>query len=209
MRTDMARAAAKVAASTSGSGPFWDELAAGMRPDLKVDGTHAARSVLTEIRRDASHVDPSIRCRRRRRVAAIERWAESRARTKRDEMMDIPVHENGTIRIQRLISCRPDAIRTGLGVFWTSDVYHGGLLDAPWRTGHHPTILITARVDPVHVDWTTSCMARMDLESGEYEKEIRLMPGVPLRDVEAGTWDQTMIPSNSMPIALPDRAWTS
>lgn len=70
-------------------------------------------------------------------------------------------------------------------------------------------MVLTARVHHSHVDWQTTCVARMDMHSGDYEKEIRLHPERPLLDLRAGTWDQSLIPDRSEPIDLPPLVWTS
>lgn len=132
-----------------------------------------------------------------------------RAEEKRKELLGIVPDADGTITVQRVLASVPSGLRPSLGIFWSSDLAHGGILAAPWKTNGGPEMVLTARVHHSDVDWQTTCVARMDMHSGDYEKEIRLHPGRPLLDVRAGTWDQSLIPDRSEPIDLPPLAWTS
>lgn len=209
---DVATASSRLAGSLDGSGPFWDPIALELRPDLHGDTTAGAET-LSEIRKRLR--DACIRrdgTRRRHGSPAhvdIALWCDMRAEEKREELLGIVPDADGMITLQRVLAAEPSGLRPSLGIFWSSDLAHGGILAAPWKTNGEPEMVLTARVHHSDVDWQTTCVARMDIYSGDYEKEIRLHPGRPLLDVRAGTWDQSLIPDRSKPIDLPGRVWTS
>lgn len=138
---DVVRAASRLAASLDGSGPFWDPIALELRPDLHGDTTADAES-LSEIRkrlRDACAGRDRTR-RRHSNPAGIDiaLWCTIRAEEKRKELLGITPDADGTITVQRVLASVPSGLRPSLGIFWSSDLAHGGILAAPWKTNGEP-----------------------------------------------------------------------
>lgn len=210
---DIEKAARVVAASINCHGPYWDLDSCVRRPDLKWEGAFHAADILMAVR---EHMADIIPCSYRGddlthpdAQKAIHDWCRKRAEDKAEQLGQLEVHEDGTIFVERVIGCRPENLRSDVGVFWTTDVQHGGILNAPWAVDDTEEMLVTARVHHSHVDWQKSCMARMDWYSGDCELELRLLPGRPLRDVAAWTWNQSLIVDARRRLILPDMDWTS
>ena len=210
---DRHSAATVVAASINRRGPYWDALSMTRRPDLIWDGAEHAADILMAVQ---EHMQEDIPCTYRGgdpshpdAMRAIEEWCRIRADDKAEQLAELDVDGDGTVFVERVVACPPETLRSAIGVFWTTDVQHGGILSAPWGSDRTHEILITARVHHSHVDWQASCMARMDWYSGDCELELRLRPGRPLVDVAAWSWDQSLIEDRRRRLVLPDLDWTT
>lgn len=203
-----------VAMSINGQGEFWDRHALTCRPELDGEGGLHAGDILLAVR---EHLSDEIACTyagddvgHPDAIRAIEDWATLRAHEKADQLSGIEIADDGSIAVQRAISCRVEALRPALGVFWTSDVAQADIDTSPWHDGDEPTMLVSARVHHDDVDWQTSCMARMDWYSGDCELELRLKPGRRLHQVGAVDWlDERRRNGTLDPIILPDLDWTT
>lgn len=206
---DLAAAVSTMSAWLTGTPVHWDPAVALRRPELADQGVHVGRDLLRTMRggdgRNGRTTDPTIPA----NAAAVHEWAERAATTAAADLRDLTIDRDGRIHVQRVMGCSVDALRASLGVFWTSDIGHGGILSAPWEPDARVEILVTARVHLLDVDWPTTLLARMDWHSGEYEKELRLEPGRPLVDVRAERWDQSLIRHEGLRLVLPDLDWTT
>lgn len=209
---DLDMAAQAMSDWMTGTPVHWDPAIARHRPEVIVQGPLVARDMLAAMRGEPEpdHGPDTRRVRplSGRDASEIREWAAMRAVEKRRELRDIPIPQDGRIEVQRLLACAAGDLLPALGIFWTTDIWHGGILTAPWGTGGGE-ILLTARVHVDDVDWATSCLTRMDWHSGDYEKELRLRPGRPLSHVRAESWDQSLIRRNGRGIVIPDLDWTT
>jgi len=210
---DRNEAATIVAASINRRGPHWDALSNTCRPDLVWDGAMHAGDILLAVQ---EHMQDEIPCSYRGgdlshpdAMRAIDDWCRIRSDEKAEQLAGLPIDDRGTVFVERVIACRAEDLRSTIGVFWTTDVQHGGILSAPWGSDRTDEILITARIHHSHVDWQASCMARMDWYSGDCELELRLRPDRPLVDVAAWSWDQSLIEGRRRRLVLPDLDWTT
>ena len=212
-RIDAEAAASTMAASMSGDGPFWDPVALARRPGLADEATLYAGDVVAFVRDHMPDAVPHTASepgpRHPDHRDAIRAWCATRAEEAIAQLTGLAIDARGTIAVERVLACDPADLRSALGVFWSTDVQHGGILAAPWGTPGSPEILVTARIHHDDVDWATSCVARMEWYSGDDERELRLHPGRPLLDVRAWSWDQTLILRNRRGLVLPDLDWTT
>jgi hypothetical protein len=206
---DQAAAVSTMAAWLTGTPVHWDPAIAMRRPELAHQGVHVGRDLLRTIRGEGGRgirgTDPTTSA----NAGAVREWTERSARKAAADLRAVPIGNDGRIDVQRVMGCSVETLRASLGVFWTTDIGHGGILSAPWEPDARVEILVTARVHLLDVDWHTSLLARMDWHSGDYERELRLEPGRPLVDVRAERWDQSLIRHEGLRLVEPDLDWTT
>jgi hypothetical protein len=197
--------------SLMGTGDHWDPFIACNKPLIASERTLYAGEILGHVQEDLAHVIPCAYegddLAHPDAKAAIASWCEMRAAEAAEELAGLPIDSDGMVSVQRIMSCTPQTLRNPVGIFWSTDVEHGGILSPPWGSSSGPATLLTARISHEDVDWQTSCIARMDWYSGPYEKELRLHPGRPLHSVRAHDWNQSLIRIFDDPRPIQDLDW--
>lgn len=202
---DVDAAAAHVLAAHR-AGRYWDERAVRVRPELADAGSDDLHRIL-EMLSEEDDADPDVAPDRQPDVgltpaadAALSSWLVRRAHYAREQLRLIPVEPNRTIAVWREIQCRPDDVRSDLGVHWTWDPDFCGGAQAFW-TPHAfdeevPVILFIASAPVESVDWQVTLLCAMDYLCGDDERELRLKDGAPLSLVEMHV--------DADPVTIPD-----
>jgi hypothetical protein len=169
-------------------GGYWDARAARVRPELaEVDIENRWRLI-----DDLAEDDPAIAAMSERQEydaplgpelsKVVREWMVRRAAYAMRVLSEIPVVE-GHVVATRAVMCRPEDLRSPLGVHWSWDTAWCGGADAHWapKDGEDlPVIHLVASVPVSSVDWQTTLLCAMDYLCGDDERELRLRDGAPV-----------------------------
>lgn len=169
-------------------GGYWDERAARVRPEL-ADADLGNRWRLID---DLAEDDPAIAAMSERQQydgplgdelsKVIGEWMVRRAAYAMRVLSEIPVVD-GHVAATRAVMCRPEDLRSPLGVHWSWDPGWSGGADAHWAPRSDedlPVIHLVASVPISSVDWQTTLLCAMDYLCGDDERELRLRDGAPV-----------------------------
>ena len=185
-------------------GGYWDERAAMVRPEL-ADADLGNRWRLID---DLAEDDPAIAAMSERQPydgplgdelsKVVSEWMVRRAAYAMRVLSEIPVVD-GHVVATRAVMCRPEDLRSPLGVHWSWDPGWSGGADTHWAPASDedlPVIHLVASVPVSSVDWQTTLLCAMDYLCGDDERELRLRDGAPV--------SLTSVAIGEAPVSMPD-----
>lgn len=166
------------------AGGYWDAHATSVRPEL-ADADLGNRWRLID---DLAEEDETVAAMAERQPydgplsdelsKVVRDWMIHRAAYAMRVLSGIPIVDRAIVAT-RAVRCRPEDLRTPLGVFWSWDPEWCGGADAHWGAvdaADLPLIHLVASVPVCSVDWQTTLLCAMDYLCGDDERELRLKP---------------------------------